>query len=566
MENINEKIRALSLQNAIKYNGKASTGSVIGALLAVHPDLKDKLSSLSKEIAKAVQEVNILTLEQQKEALVKVNPELLHQKKKEERPALPELPHAEKGKVVMRFEPSPSGPLHIGHAYVICLNEAYRKKYQGKFILRISDTNPENIYKPAYKMIPEEAQWLTKGKIDEVHRQSDRLQSYYDCFEKLINLEKAYVCVCDPEEYKKLLAANQPCPCRSLPASEQLKRWKKMLKGFKQGEAVGRLKTDLNDKNPAMRDFPLIRINEVSHPRTKKKFRVWPLMNLAVAVDDLEMGVTHTIRAKDHADNAKRQKIIHEYLGRNTPESLFLGRINFEDMPVSSSQTRKAIEEKKYDGWDDPRLPFIAAFQKRGYQPEAFLKYAVSVGMSLTDKTVKKEEFFKQLNHFNKEMIDEKSNRYFFVWDPVAIRVENAPNQSLELDLHPDKRKGGRVFKASNQFYITKEDLDAMNDGKIYRLMDCLNVVPKSKPKFSFHSLEYAVFKEKGEKIIHWLPKEKDLCKVEVVMPDATTVKGLGEPLLNTLDPGTIVQLERFGFCRLVEKKKSKLVFWFAHR
>ncbi len=173
--------------------------------------------------------------------------------------------------------------------------------------------------------------------------------------------------------------------------------------GFKEGEAVLRFKTSMSHKNPAMRDFPLARINLAEHPRQKKKYRVWPLMNLAVTADDIEMKMTHIIRGKDHRDNAERQKLIYKSLGEKFPWTAFVGRIHFKDLELSSTKMREAIEKKKYSGWDDERLPTIASLMKKGYKPEAFWKFAERIGLSESDKTLSKEEFFELLNTFNRD-------------------------------------------------------------------------------------------------------------------------------------------------------------------
>ncbi len=559
-----ELIKKYALQNSVKFNGKASVGAVIGKILSEKPELKNKIKEVSKKVNEVISEISQLSLEEQKQLLQKQAPELLKEQKHEERERI--LPSLKNPKnVVMRFEPSPSGPLHIGHAYVLSLNSEYCRKYKGKLILRIGDTNPKNIYEPAYRLIEEDAGWVTKNNISKIIIQSDRLEVYYSYMEKLIELEKAYVCTCNPEKYKELILKQKACPCRSLKKQEQKERWKKMFNGYKQGEAVARIKTDLKNKNPAMRDFPVFRINETSHPKQKNRYRVWPLMNMTVTVDDIETKVTHVIRAKDHYDNAMRQRYIYDYLKKPFPQAIFVGRINFQGMPVSCSKTRPLIENKTYTGWDDIRLPFLAALKRRGYQPEALIKYAIDVGISLNDKSVTKEEFFKSINAFNKDIIDKKSYRYFFIWGPKEITIENSPQQNIELDLHPDNKKGGRIFKTSNKFYITEDDFNSFRENKVYRLMDCLNLV-KEENKLIFHSLEYKKYKDQGEKIIHWLPKGTSLIKVEVLMPDNKLVKGLGEKTLKELKAGDIVQLERFGFCRLDKKESNKLTFWFAHK
>jgi glutamyl-tRNA synthetase len=556
-----ELIKKYALQNAVRFNGKANPGAVIGKILGEKPELKKKVGEIAKKVNKIIKEINSLSLEEQRSLLEKEAPELLKERKREKKRELPNLKNVKN--LVMRFEPSPSGPLHVGHAYVLSLNSEYCRKYNGKLILRIGDTNPEKIYEPAYKLIEEDAKWVTKDNISKVIIQSGRLEIYYRYMEELLKLEKAYVCTCKPERYKELILKQEACPCRELAKEEQLERWKKMFKGYKQGEAVIRVKTDLNDKNPAMRDFPVFRINDSKHPKKGKKYRVWPLMNMAVTVDDIETKVTHVIRAKDHHDNAMRQKYIYDYLGKKFPEAIFVGRINFEGMPVSCSKIRPLIENKTYTGWDDIRIPFLEALKRRGYRPEAFIHYSIDVGISLNDKTVTKNEFFKTINAFNKDVIDEKSYRYFFIWKPKEILIDGAPSRDIEIDLHPDNKKGGRRFRTKNRFYITEDDFKSLKEDKLYRLMDCLNFV-KKKNKLVFDSLEYEKYKGKGEKIIHWLPKE-DVVKVDVLMPDNKLVKGLGEKGLKELKVGEVCQLERFGFCRL-DKKGDKLGFWFAHK
>ncbi len=555
-----------ALQNAIHFNGKANPGAVIGKLISENPKLKYKIKEIAKEVNQIVKKVNSLSLAQQLEQLKKIAPELLEEKKKKVKKGLKELPNAKKGKVVMRFEPSPSGPLHIGHAYVLSLNSEYCKKYNGKLILRISDTNPEKIYSPAYKMIQNDAQWLTKDNIKQVIIQSDRLGYYYDYAEKLISMGKAYVCTCDPDVFRDLIFNKKPCPCRDLSVKEQLRRWDKMFGEYAEGEAVVRIKTDIQHKNPALRDWPALRINEHEHPRTGTKQRVWPLMNFSVAVDDIELGITHVIRAKDHMDNALKQEYIYKYLKKKPPVNIFVGRINFIDLKISASETRKLIEYKKFSDWDDIRLPFLAALRRRGYQPEAFVKYAIDVGVTENDKKVSKQEFFKAIDAFNREVIEFKANRYFFIKDPVKIRISDCPEQTLKLKLHPDDPKRGyREFKTKSEFYVTKEDYKQFKSNKLYRLMDCLNFVKKGS-KFIFDSFDYAEYKKRGTAIIHWLPVQKGLVNTNILMPDGKEIKGLAEHSVIKLKQGDIIQFERTGFCRLDKKNKNKLEFWFLHR
>ena len=179
----------------------------------------------------------------------------------------------------------------------------------------------------------------------------------------------------------------------------------KSAKGFKQGEAILRFKSDMKNKNPAMRDFPLARINLTKHPLQKNKYRVWPLMNLAVSVDDIETKVTHVIRAKDHRDNAKKQEMIYLILKKKFPWTAFLGIFKFKDFELSTTKMKQEIDDGKYSGWDDPKLPTLASLKKQGYTPNAFLKFAEQIGLSGTDKVMDKKEYFTLLNSFNKKTL-----------------------------------------------------------------------------------------------------------------------------------------------------------------
>jgi glutamyl-tRNA synthetase len=397
------KTKAYALKNAIAYNGKVNQGSVLSSLF--HEGLKkEEVRKYFREINKIINEINKLSLDEQKKEFEKIEKEISKRKVRE---GLPELPGAKKGKVVMRFAPSPSGAFHIGSALTACISFLFVRKYGGKFYVRVEDTNPENIYPPAYKLIKKDSDWLF-GKEEEIVIQSERMKIYYSYTEKIIRKNSAYVCTCDNEKFKELIRERKECPCRNLSVKDNLERWKKMLdkNGYKPGEAVLRFKGNIKNKNPAMRDFPLARINETPHPLQKKKYRVWPLMNLAVTADDIEEKMTHTIRAKDHRDNAQRQKMIYKVLGveKKYPWTAFLGRWHIKGMRLSASEITRGIREGKYSGWDDVKLPTVSALRKKGYKPEAFWKFAERIGLSEADKIIDRKEFFKLLDHFNRNI------------------------------------------------------------------------------------------------------------------------------------------------------------------
>lgn len=554
-----QSARKWALDNARKHNGSAQMGSIVSKLIGEFPDIRQSMKEYSPKIKKIVDSVNLLSVEEQTEQLKEIAPELL-EKKVEAPKTLRSLKDTDN--FVVRIAPSPSGPLHIGHAFVLSLNYEYAKMYEGKLIVRIDDTNPDNIYPPAYDLIPADANWLTSNFVSEVKCQSDRMESYYKHMEELIRRGHAYVCIQDPEEVRELLKNKQSPNCRNLLPDEHLKRWKLMFSEYNPGDAVVRIKTDVSDPNPALRDWPAFRINDSVHAKQGNKYRVWPLMNFAVAIDDHELGVTHTIRGMDHVDNAKRQKQICEFFGWSSPIDEYFGIINFEGLELSCTKTKEKIDQGIFSGWDDIRLPFLLALRRRGYQPESFIKFAVEMGLNKSGKTVPATDFFKMLNSFNRDIIEPTSKRFFFVSDPVKIKIKNAPDKVCELRSHPDFDLGVRSLSSSTNFYLCQKDLDSMKNSEIYRLMDCINF-RKDNGEYVFDSEDFEKYKESGKGIFHWLPL--DVLDVEVLMPDDTLCKGFGEKDISKLKVGDIVQFERFGFVRLDSIEDNTYRFWYAH-
>ena len=393
-------IRAYALKNAVEHSGKAVTGSVISGLFN-HGLSKEGIKDIMPTVNEVLKEVNSWNVEKQSAEFERLKDIIGH---RPEREGLPELPNVSKKGVIMRFRPAPSGPLHIGHIISNLASSLYVKKYGGRFYVFIDDTNPEESLKESYKNIKEDCDWIF-GNVYEYINASDRMKVYYKYAEELIQKESAYVCVCDNEKFKELIKKKIACPCRNLSEKENIERWKKMLdsKGYKAGVAVLRFKSDLNNPNPAMRDFPLARINESEHPIQGKKYRVWPLMNLSVAVDDIDYGMTHIIRGKDHRDNAERQKMIYKVLGKEKkfPWTFFIGRIKFTDLVLSKRKIKAAIDNGEFEGFDDVKLPTIASLRKRGYKREAFAKMIEDRGLSEVDKVMSQKDFFDVLDRLN---------------------------------------------------------------------------------------------------------------------------------------------------------------------
>jgi glutamyl-tRNA synthetase len=581
LENDNELralIRKAALLNAVGHDGKAQAGAMVGKVLGEKQELRSRVKELSNVINSVVNEVNSLSLVDQKTIVDKNWPETQKKEKAEEKRLSP-LPNADKYKqVVTRFSPNPDCVLHLGSARDILLSHEYARIYNGKFILRFEDTDPK-IKRPSlkfYDSIRQDLKWLG-CKVDEEYIQSDRLPIYYEYTEKLIGDGNAYVCECPPEEFRKITIAKQACPCRILSATENLERWHRMLSaGYTEGQVVVRVKTDLENPNPAVRDWPALRVIDTKkhpHPRVGSKYIVWPLYNLAAGLDDHLMGMTHIIRGKEHYTNMVRQKYMYEYLGWTYPEAIHYGRLKITGAFLSKSKIVQGVKEGLYTGYDDPRLGTFAALRKRGITPEAIKKMIIDVGTKSNDVTLSWENLFS----YNRKILDASSDRYFFVSQPVELKVLQVPKAfNAKLPLHPEKpERGFREYivgpigdECVASFWVSKKDAEAMEPGKVFRLMELFNIKVESKSDNSvtakFASESYEDVRKIKVQLIQWIPKGTEFPS-QVVLPDASVNEGFAEADCKKLKPDAIIQFERFGFARIDEIGEN-LIAYYAHK
>ena len=553
---IEQTIRKYALQNAFQFQGKATAGAVLGKVMAEHPELRPKAKELTSLARSVTEEVNRMSPEAQKKALEELAPELLVREVKQRETGLPDLKGVT-GEVRMRMAPNPSGPLHVGHSRMAILNDEYVKRYGGICYNRFEDTDPARIDPSGYDTIPEDFAWLGV-RIDRTIIQSERFEIYYDVAKKLLEMGKAYVCTCKPGDWRELKNHKRPCPHREQPLSEQLARWDKMFDGsFRPEEASLIVKTDLSHPNPAIRDFVALRIDDTPHPRTGTKYRVYPLMNLAVAVDDHLLDLTHVLRGKDHLNNTYRQEYIFDYFGWKKPVYIHYGRVSIQEAQLSTSKMAKGIREGLYSGWDDPQLGTLRALRRRGIRPESLRRYWVEAGI----KEVDIEFSWKTLYSFNRELIDDGANRYFFVEDPVKVKIEGAPELTGKAPVHPEHpERGVREIKVGPQatVYIGRADLP-LADSRL-RLKDLCNVEFRG-GKAHYIGNDLAILKE-GVPIVHWAPMSA--FDAEILMTDGSVKKGKAEPLLASAE-GKVVQLERFAFAR-VERVSPIIRCVFTHR
>src|SRR5215471_13277984 len=264
---------------------------------------------------------------------------------------LPPLPNADKySEIVTRFAPNPDFALHLGSIRAVILSHDYARKYNGRFLLRFEDTDPR-LKKSAleyYDAIREDLRWLG-CKWDQEVIQSDRFQIYYETAEKLLDQGDAYVCTCERETFQATIMAGRACPCRPKSPSANMQDWQKMLSGgFGEGQSVVRIKTDVSHPNPAVRDWPALRVidpDKYPHPRVGSKYRVWPLYNFSAGIDDHLMAVSHIFRGKEHLTNALRQSYLYKHLAWQYPDAIHYGRLKGIGFSLSKSQMVKELEE-----------------------------------------------------------------------------------------------------------------------------------------------------------------------------------------------------------------------------
>jgi len=541
----------MAIQNAIEYSGKANPGSVIGRIMGMRQDLRQYGKFLSPLIAKKVAQANNLAgekgLDYLREILQNEAPHLLEEREKQtRREGLPELNSAQKGKVVLRFAPNPNGPLSFGHARGIIINGEYAKEYDGELILRFDDT--DTTVKPplpeAYGIIEQEAEWLLGFKPHRIVIASDRIQEYYRHVDIMLDGGFGYVCQCSADEFREFRVSKTNCPCRVNDVQHNIELWNKMLDGtFVPGDAVVRVKTDMTLKNPALRDWPALRIQDTiknPHPREGigSKYRVWPLLDFQSAVEDHLQGVTHIIRGKDLMDSTRKQTLLYQHFGWNYPETMYWGRVKVHEWGgFSTSQMRKDIESGKFTGWSDPRLPTIAGLGGTGIQAEALRNFWVELGVTQKDISVPLSSLYSH----NTKIIDDDAPRISFIRDPVLLELSGSEQTSIDIPTHPNfPAMGSRKISLNSQQVLIESTDSSENKLRLKEFAD----FDISENSAKFVSLE----RSDTRKIIHWASVDSSSKSTLKMVTDGEIVEIEGVLEHHNLSEGDIVQIERIGY------------------
>lgn len=563
--NMDDSIKMYALQNAVHFKGNCNPKALIGKILGDFPDAKNNMKDTMQSINKIAKEVNELSLEKQKEAIIELDPKYFDSqkeakaKRKEDRKELPELKNAVEGKVVTRIAPEPSKYNHIGHAMSFLINYMYAKKYNGKCMMRFDDTNPEKESQEYVDSMNSDVIEYLGIDVDDIVFASDFNDELIKKAEELINEEKAYTCNCKREDMSLGRRNMTECEHRYKSKDQILKEWQEMKNGEHEN-LVLRLKIDMQHKNAVMRDPVIFRIVKTKHYRQGTKYKVWPMYDFECAYLEGKLGVTHVNRSNEFDSRIELQKHIRDLFGLGNIEVRQYARFSVEGAITQGREIRTLVESGDYIGWDDPRLITLKALKRRGIVKEAYYELAKVVGMSKTNSVLD----FSVISSINRKLLDKTSDRFFMIEDPVEIKIENAPKQNIEIDLHPEIKKGGRKFSTNEKFLIEKKDFDNFDNMENIRLIDCLNFIHKENSEIEFTNLTYDHFRSEGKKIIHWLPS-KDNVDIEILMDDNTTKKCIAEKNIKKVKIGDVIQFERFGFCRLDSIKDEVYKFWFTH-
>ena len=567
-EQLKKEIRKIALQNAYDHGGKTQEKIVLGKILGSKPELRTKVKDIKGDISEIVNSVNQSTSEELKKEIEENFPEILKPKEKvEEREGLPELKNAELGKVVTRFPPEPNGYPHIGHAKAAIINSEYAKMYNGKFILRMDDTNPEAERMEYHAAIKVGLEWLGI-QFDKIKNTSEDMHIFYEKGMELINSNKAYICTCKREDISKNRRERKECKCSRGDLNKNLKNWKKMNEKFKPGEAIVRFRGDMKADNAVMRDPVLLRIIDEKHYTQGNKFRIWPSYDFAVAIEDSIDGVTHAFRSKEFELREELIDAILDALNMRKPNQGFFSRLEFKGMPISKRIIKPLIDEGKVSWYDDPRLPTLEALKRRGIRPEAIRKFIMSLGLTKANTLAP----FDALEAFNRKIVDPDSIRLFMVKNARKLVVRNLPTSTVEISNHPINDLGRRKITIDEHFFISGEDAENIKNGMSIRLLG-IGDIQITNDKNELEGTYIGETKSSDILKIQWVP-QKTAHEIKMIIPrvlfdeDKFNEESLEEidvytePHYQELKEGEEIQFVRFGYCR----KDSQNQAIFSHK
>lgn len=378
-------------------------------------------------------------------------------------------------KVHTRFPPEPNGYLHIGHAKSICLNYGIAREFGGKFNLRFDDTNPESEETEFVDAIREDVKWLGADWGDREFFASDYFDQLYEWALQMIKDGKAYVCDLSADETKEYRGGwnteGKDSPFRNRSVEENLDLFERMKKGeFEEGSRSLRAKIDMKSTNMNLRDPAMYRIRKKPHHRTGDKWCIYPMYDFTHGQSDSIEGITHSICTLEFENHRPLYDWYLENLGIHHPQQIEFAKLKLTNVITSKRKLRELVEGAYVDGWDDPRMPTISAFRRRGYTPESIQNFCDQIGVtkynSLTDLSLLERSIREHLNRI--------APRAMAVLNPLKVVIENYPEGESEIrqaiNNPEDESAGTREIPFGREIYIERDDFMEDPPKKFFRL------------------------------------------------------------------------------------------------
>ena len=382
----------------------------------------------------------------------------------------------ELNKLHTRFPPEPNGYLHIGHAKSICLNFGLANQYGGKCNLRFDDTNPAKEDDEFVRSIKEDIKWLGFDWEDRLYFASSYFEKMYDCAVELIKKGKAFVCDLTAEQIREkrgtLNTPGEESPYRNRSVEENLDLFERMRKGeFKDGEKTLRAKIDMSSPNINMRDPVIYRIAHIPHHKTGDNWCIYPMYDFAHPLEDAFEEITHSICTMEFEDHRPLYDwFINELDFKIKPRQIEFAKLNLSNTIMGKRYLRQLVEDKKVDGWDDPRLVTLSGIRRRGYTPESIRNFCQMVGVSKASSVVDTA----QLEYCIREDLKAKVNVVMAVLDPIKVVITNYPEdmeETLTIENNPENEElGTREVIFSRELYIERDDFLEDAPKKFFRL------------------------------------------------------------------------------------------------
>jgi glutaminyl-tRNA synthetase len=378
--------------------------------------------------------------------------------------------------VTTRFPPEPNGFPHIGHAKSICINFGIANDYKGKCNLRMDDTNPtteDTIYVEALK---DAVEWLGFEWAGNVRYTSNYFDELYGYAVELIKMGKAYVDSASEEEIREnrgtVTEAGRRSEYANRTIEENLDLFERMKNGeFKDGEHILRAKIDMSASNMQLRDPLLYRIRHAHHHRTGDKWCIYPMYDFAHCLSDYIEGITHSLCTLEFENNRDIYDWVLETLGLNSPRpyQYEFARLGINYTVMSKRKLLELVNNKSVSGWDDPRMPTIAGYKRRGYTPESILNFCDGIGIAKANSMVD----VAQLEFSIRDDLNKKVPRVMCVLNPLKVTIENYDGEEeIEASYYPQDvpREGTRKLPFSKEIYIDRDDFDENPPKGYYRL------------------------------------------------------------------------------------------------